>query len=296
MTRATSAGLLLAALALTPLLSACHDTHQPATKVAPDSVAMARGKVDVEGGLLDILGPENGLVTEVLVHTGDHVRRGQPLAQLDRQSADVAVALAGSAIEQAKAQYALQQSRLPAAEQEAKRWQEAARIGAADQQRADSAQQASAQIAAEMAVAKTAIAVEQDHLSLAQQSLDKRTIRAPQDAEVVKVLIQPGSTLTIDKRNAFTLLPKTPLLIRAEVNESFIGRIKVGMTATVTPEYSTSVVPLKARVSQVGQVFEPSRLGNDATPQISRVVECLLVLDVPANLRIGQNVLVKFHD
>lgn len=295
MSRALSACLLLATLAMT----ACHDARQtPAKLAAPEAaaIAMARGKIDVEGGLLDVLAADSGVVSEVLVHNGDHVIRGQALAKLDTQAADTNVALARSALLQAQAQYALQAGRLPAAQVEAKRWQEAARIGAADQQRADDTQQITVQISAEVGVAKAAVNVQEDKLKQALQELDKRTLRAPQAAEVVKVLIQPGTMLSADKRNAFTLLPKAPLIIRAEVNESFIAGIKVGMAATVSPEYSTTAAPLKAHVIQIGQIFEPSRFGSDATPQVSRVVECLLVLEQTANLRIGQNVLVKFHD
>ncbi|GAC1368970.1 MAG: hypothetical protein NVS3B3_01050 [Aquirhabdus sp.] len=106
-------------------------------------------------------------------------------------------------------------------------------------------------------------------------------------------------------------MPQRPLLIRAEVNESFIGHIKMGMKASLSPEGSSSNLPIAAHVTQIGKVYETASLGNDPTLQNGRVVACILTLDTPSPshqphrnpqskqtppLLIGQNLLVKFYD
>ena len=83
--------VLAAALAL----AACSrdDTAGKPKQAQPASpyAAVARGKIDIEGGLLKLSVPRDGVVAEVQVHEGDQVRKGQLLAMLDTEPAKLAV-------------------------------------------------------------------------------------------------------------------------------------------------------------------------------------------------------------
>ncbi len=299
---------ILLVFASTFTLIACHDQDNTIAAAAPvtDYVAMARGKVDVEGGLLDIIAPENAIFNQVNVHVGDVIKHGQVLAQLDNQADLLAVSQAQASLEQAKAQQAVQAIRLPATALSAKRLQKAAALGIAQQQQADDAIQAAQQAQAENSIALAAIHIAEQKVAEAEYALQKRTLRAPQDAEVIKVFVQPGSILTSEQRVAFTLLPKHPIIIRAEVNESFIPKIKIGMKAGLLPDSASTtskITPIAAHVTQIGKVYEPAHLSSDAIQQNNRVIVCVLTLDSSAeqqlqsqHLLIGQNVLVKFYD
>jgi multidrug resistance efflux pump len=307
-------GIAAAILVMSSIsLTAC-DNHNSAQKnSAPKSeyAAIARGKVEIEGGLLDIVAPENGIFSQINVQLGDQIKSGQILAQLDPQAAILDIDQTKAALAQAIAQLHMQNIRLPAAQRLASRWQKAAALGAAQQQQADDAAQTVAQIQAENAVAVAEVQVEQQKVAAAEYSLEKRTIRAPQAGEIVKVWVQQGSTATTDQHIAFTVLPQRPLVVRAEVNESFISHIKMGMKASLSLESSPSSAPIAAHVIQISKMYETASLGNDPTLQNGRVVSCILAFDtLPTSqqdkqnqqqntnppLLVGQNLLVKFYD
>jgi multidrug efflux pump subunit AcrA (membrane-fusion protein) len=304
----TSAVLTLLAL---PIV-ACND-HAAQSNATPKAeyAAIARGKTEVEGGLLEVNAPENSIFSHINVKQGDNIHQGQILAQLDAHAAALDLAQAKAAFAEAQAQQNMQAIRLPAAQRLASRWQKAATLGAAQQQQADDAAQAVAQIQAENAVATAEVQVEQQKVVAAEYALEKRTIRAPQAGEIIKVWVQQGSTTTADQHIAFTVLPQRPLIVRAEVNESFIGHIKMGMKASLSPEGPSSNLTVAAHVIQIGKVYETASLGNDPTLQNGRVVACILALDAPPKsqsavqdrqqtqtppLLVGQNLLVKFYD
>ena len=103
-----------------------------------------------------------------------------------------------------------------------------------------------------------------------------------------------------------TLLPARALRLRAEVNEAFIGRIKLGMRARIrldgdaldaaTGARADAALPA-ARVVRVSPLFGASRLDDEAAARGSvRVVDCFLEFDRPPPLRIGQTLRVEFHD
>jgi multidrug resistance efflux pump len=277
------------------LQCACSDSHKPEVRVNTPYAAMARGKVDIDGGLLSVVAPRAGIFNVVLVKAGQKVQRGDVLGRLNSDATDMEETLAKTELQHAKAEQAVLESRLPAAKKLAQRWQAAATAGAAEQQQADDANQASQQLQAEITVAQSAVALAAQKIHLAQYERDVRTLRAPQNAEVIKVLVQPGSSTDAQAQPVFILQPEKPLVVRAEVNESFIGLIHNGMKASVSFESNPERAPVAMHVVRIGRVIEQSRLGDDQ-PQTGRIVECILEFDNAQDLRIGQNVLVKFHD
>ena len=292
--------LVLATLGLQGCSQPDSRAPAPSTAVVPSYVAMARGTVDVEGGLLNVSTARDGVFTSVAVKPGQQVHRGDLLGQLDDRAVSLDVGMAEAEVQHATAELAALTVRQPATQQTMQRWQEAARLGAAEQQQADAASAASAQLQADIAVARAGVELARQKELQARHELVLRKILAPVDAEIIKVLVQPGSTVSLqDREPSFVLLPQRPLVVRAEVNESYVARIQSGHAAEVTLEADPSLAPIKARVVRVGRVLEAGRLSE--APQMAHDFECILELqDNPATmaqkLRIGQTVLVKFND
>jgi multidrug resistance efflux pump len=272
-------------------------TGASATAGAPTSTyaAVARGRVDIEGGLLNLSMAQEGTVAAVAVHEGDHVRRGQLLAELDDEPATLAVDAAMTGREQAQAQVALLGIRQAAAKQRAQRLVAAAAAGAGDGQSADDAREAVAQLDAERQSAQAAVAMAEQKLAAARYVLKQQKLLAPVDADVVRVSAQVGARVSPSSGVLFTLLPQKPRIVRAELNESFVAVVHPGMRADVAINGDNDHAHWGAHVLRVGEAYDQATLETD--PQVranARTVECVLTFDQPQDLRIGQRVIVRF--
>lgn len=284
-------------------LLACSRREEPiktSAAAGPAYAAIARGKIDVEGGLINLSVARDGVIAEVSVKPGDRVRRGDLLGQLDARNATIGLRLAEVELKHARAELTALSSRLPLVRQTAQRWQDAAQAGVAEQQRAAEAGQESQRLEADIGIAQSTVELARQKVALARHEIELMQVRAPADADIVKVMVQPGSTVsTQDHQAAFVLLPHRPLIVHAEVNESYIGRIHPGMPALLSLESDPGRPALKAHVTLLSPVLETARLGDEQ--QVTRTLECTLQLDddsmkAAQDLRIGQNVLVNFHD
>lgn len=290
-------GLVACALATTLALAACSKSAGPApasVAVSPYA-AVARGRIDIEGGLLTLAMPRVGVLASVVAHEGDSVKKGQLLAALDTRPAQLAVASAQAQLEQAQAQLELLAVKQAAAKLRAQRLSAAAAAGAGAGQSADDAREASAQLDAEHATDQAAIDIAMQKVAEAKYELAQRSLHAPFDATVVHVTAQPGASVTPSDA-LFTLLPDKPRIVRAELNESFVGAVHPGMRAEVVANDDRENGEWNAHVLRIGQVYGPATLENDPqTRANSRTVECVLAFDQPEQqLRIGQRVIVRF--
>jgi multidrug resistance efflux pump len=281
------------------LLAGCSQNDAPATAhaAATPYSAVARGRIDIEGGLLKLTMPSEGVVAQVDAHEGDHVHKGQLLVQLDLAPAKLALDTALAEQQQATAQIGALEERGRSASLRASRLEQAAKAGAGDMQSADDAREAARQAQVELNNARAAASLAAQKVAGARYQLELRSLRAPVDGQVVHRLVQPGASVSPAAGPIFVLLPDAPRVVRAELNESFIGVVHEGMPAEVDDDSGSGMAPLKAHVLRIGNVFGASTLEDD--PQVranTRSVECVLTFDQPpsAPLRIGQRVLVKF--
>jgi multidrug efflux pump subunit AcrA (membrane-fusion protein) len=275
----------------------------------PRSVAIARGKIEVQGGLVELSAPSSGIVESIAVAEGDTVRKGQPLLRLGGEGMQQDTDVAEAELKAAQARQQVQAVRLPAARQYAARLAEAAAAGGIDRQRADDAAQAAREIEAAAAVSAAEVKVAQSKVSQSKALLNRLVLSAPVDATVVRVAVQAGTHVEAQSTHALmVLLPNRPLQVRAELNESFAGAIRPGMLADVTVDSTAgaAVAPRQAKVVRVAPLVGPTRLEDDGSaPRAGqRVVDCFLVFEpVPAAgthgavaWRVGQNVRVNFHE
>jgi RND family efflux transporter MFP subunit len=290
----------LALVAALALAGCSHDDAADDARQAPAAspyAAVARGKIDIEGGLLKLSMPRDGVVAEIKVHEGDRVKKGQLLAMLDTEPSKLAVTSAEAEQKQAQAQADLLEARMKAADQRAERLDAAAKAGAGDAQSADDAREASRQLQGELTNARANAALAAQKLAGARYELAQRSLLAPVDGEIVQRLIQPGATASPQGGPAFVLLPEQPRLVRAELNESFVRAVSPGMRAEVVDDSGSGMPNLTAHVLRIGTVFGASALEDDPLVRANtRTVECVLAFDQPppASARIGQRVLVRF--
>jgi len=286
-------------LAAATVLSGCgRDRHaQPATgqaKVA-QYAAVARGSIDVEGGMLPLSIAVPGVVAEVHAHVGDKVRKGQVLATLDASDARAALDIAQGKLQQAQAQARMIALRLKAAQHRAKTLAEAAAAGADAGQHAAAAGNQASELVAQQASASAEVAVARGELERARHVLRLHTLRAPVDALVTQVQVQPGESVSAESGPLFTLLPDAPRIVTAEINSDYVARIHKGMQAEVVMDDDSEQPVGMAHVTVVGQVFGPSTLEEDPSLRANiRTVKCRLRFDKPQSLRVGQRVLVRF--
>lgn len=289
-------GFVLSALLL---LAGCSKSADVSASAAPQPehtyAAVARGKIDIEGGLLALSMPRAGILAKITVHEGDYVKKGQLLAALNTRPAQLAVDTARAQLEQARAQLRLLEVKRAAARHRAKRLIAAAAAGAGDGQSADDARAAVRQLGAEQVAAHAAADIASQRLIAAQYDLQRDSLYAPFDALVVRVAAQPGASVSPSSGALFTLLPEKPRIVRAELNENFVGLIHPGMRAEVVADNDAETAHWSAHVLRVGQVYGAATLVND--PQVranARAVECVLAFDRPQYLRIGERVIVRF--
>lgn len=263
------------------------------------AVAVARGKIDVEGGLLELAPVVSGVVQQLMIKEGQSVEKGQVLLRLadDASRADLAVAESESQLAQITLK--ARQARLPELKTTLGRWQTAAKAGAADLQNVDEAARALRDAQSEVDIAAAEASVAKRKVEQLRALQQRHELRAPEAATVVRLGTHVGSTVQAAS-NVLVLLPNRPLIVRAEVNESFIPSIRAGMRATVVSDGDGAAdrqeLPA-ATVERISPVYGTARLQDDTQRGPVRVVESVLQFEKPpANARVGQNVRISFYE
>jgi HlyD family secretion protein len=265
--------------------------------VAPPSpyAAIANGKVDVEGGVVEVAARRAGVVSEVFVKEGDTVRKGQVLARQEDQDMVLAVNSARAAVAQAQSQVALNQINVRIAQRELERLKKVAPSNLIAQQQIDQAGDSVATAQAQLAIQEATVASMQSQLEQAVYNHDLTIIRAPMDGKIIRRYANPGAgASTLNVSIMFDLEPAIPFIIRAEIIESAIPDVYVGQEAEITPESDPSKVAV-GKVLRVAGTFGAQKLKSDSATEATdeRVVQ-VVVSASDAPFLIGQRVLVKF--
>jgi multidrug resistance efflux pump len=257
--------------------------------------AIANGKADVEGGIIQVAARRQGIVRDVLVQEGEDVVAGQPLAKQEDDDARLAADTASASLASARAQVSLYQVQLRTGQREYKRLQTLSTSNFVAGQRLDAAQDQIASAQASIQAQQAAIQVASAQLAQARYNQELTVIRAPANGRIARRYANPGAgASTLNVTPMFDLEPETSRIVRAEIVEADIPNVTIGQEVEIQPEGD----PTKTYVGKVlrrAAVFGARKLASDDPNQRSdeRVVEVVVSAD-GAPLLVGQRVLVKF--
>jgi RND family efflux transporter MFP subunit len=257
--------------------------------------AIANGKADIEGGIIQVAARRQGIVREVFVQEGQDVVAGQELAKQEDDDARLAAATASAALASARAQEAVYQVQLRTGQREYKRLQNLSASNFVAGQRLDAAQDQISSANANIQAQQAAIQVATAQLAQSRYNQELTVIRAPADGRIARRYANPGSgASTLNVTPMFDLEPQTARIVRAEIVEADIPNVTIGQEVEIQPEGD----PTKTYIGKVlrrAAVFGARKLASDDPSQRSdeRVVEVVVSAD-GAPILVGQRVLVKF--
>jgi HlyD family secretion protein len=296
--------------------------------------AVALGRVEPRSREIRIAAPAPARIAAVLVSANDKVFAGELLLRLDDEeavarvaAAEARVALAkrarndqampaGSA-ERRKAEDAAYDAERAAADARATLDRVAAerRAGSATQADLDAARTALSRaqdrqrdqrdaLAKLRAASDTALPsrlegelnVARAEWTLALAALEKTRIRAPFDAAVLQVDARPGELAVPAIEPALMVLGDTTALrVRAEVDEQYLGRMRVGQPVVVRAA-AFHGRDFAGKVASIARIVGPSRINARGPRKFSDVdvLEVAVDLPEPGPLVVGEQVDVYF--
>ena len=289
----------LAGLFFSTALTSCAEKPPAPTAASlaspPTGLVYAKGRIDIEGGLIRLAASRDGLVKSVSVEEGQRVRPGDVLALIDDQPARLASAVATAELAQARAAVPPLQVHLIAADREVARLTPLVASEAAAPADLDQARDQAALLRAELAAAEAATATAEARLRAGDYEVEQRIVRAPLDGWIVKRYARPGDGVsTLNVTPLFLFAPDSPRIVRADLDERFVEKVRAGLPAEVVIEADeTRVIP--GKILRVGQVFGvKTPTGEPGERLDQRVVECVVSVE-DQSLRIGQRVLVRIR-
>lgn len=290
----------LLSIVVSVMLLACDpdagaDADRAQQRKSTEFVAAAKGRIDIEGGVIRLAARRDGIVERVLVEEGDRVKANQVVAQLDSQQAIIGVGLARAELQQAQRAVATVRLKRASAEREEKRLAPLAEEGIAARQEYDAARDQTLLLGSELASAQSAVEVALSRLRNAESEVDHRVVRAPLDGQIVRRQARPGDGVsTLNVTPLFLFAPNAARIVRAELEERFLSLVHPGQSAEVSLE-ADEATRFQATVLRLGKVVGSRTPGDDpAEKNDVRVVECVLAIDAP-DLLIGQRVIVRIR-
>lgn len=263
----------------------------------PEYTAISSGKVDVEGGLVDIAARAPGIVTEVLVQEGDEVVKDQILARQDDEDAILSRNRTAAQLRQAEAQIPILEVQLEAAKREENRVKRLIDSSAVSQQTYEQAVDRTLQLEAQLEAQHASVQLARAQLAQANYQVELYIVRAPADGKIVRRYANPGSgASTLQVTPMFQLQPDAQRIVRAEVAEQSIGSVHQGQAVEIVPESDQSL-SYPGTVMRIADVMGARKLRSDDPSQRAdeRVVE-VVVDATSAPVLVGQRVFVKFID
>jgi HlyD family secretion protein len=257
--------------------------------------AVANGKADVEGGVIEVAARRGGIIREVFVQEGDSVVKGQILARQEDEEQRLAVERSRAELAQVQAQVVALDVALATARRENARYTSLAASNYVAGQKIDQTRDAILNAQASLTAQRAAVATTAARVREAEYNLELTVIRAPADGRILRRNANPGSgASTLNVSTLFNLEPKAPRIVRAEIAERALPVVAVGQQVEIVPEADITKV-FTGKVIRRAGVFGARKLQSDDPSERSdeRVVEVVVSAE-GAPLLIGQRVLVKF--
>lgn len=236
-------------LAALTALAACGGSQQ--TTTLPEYAVAERRTIVINAEATGIVEPINvievksrasGQITNLPVETGSHVNPGDLLVQLDTREMT-------NNLNQSLADARAARARLDVAQAQRTRTQGLFEQGVVTSQELESS-------GLDLENAQAALIRAEIDVDLAQQRLDDATVRAPSRGTIIERLVAPGQVIvsaTSSASGGTTLMNMANLdrvRVRAMVNETDIGQVRVGLSARVTVD----AYPTRPFVGEVEKV------------------------------------------
>jgi macrolide-specific efflux system membrane fusion protein len=273
-----------------------HDSRATALKTARvirrdfSSVVLATGAVKPQVGAEVRVGARiSGKVEHLYANIGDHVKKGQVIAELEKADLEAAVAKARAEVEVAKAKVADAEARLRLAELECQRQLNLIKKDFTSQQAVDKALKEKHSAQAGLNLARKQLDAARAALKEAQVKLSYATITAPISGVIASVSTQEGETVTAGlKAPTFvTIIDLKRLQVDAYVDEVDIGKIRPGQKCIFTvdafpnKEFHGTVVAIYPNA-----VIQENVVNYDVVVEITDAYEGLLRPEMTANVTI----------
>jgi HlyD family secretion protein len=313
-------------------------TPNPLLPPTLEAFVAAPGRVEPVSEEIEVGTEISGKIKAVLVDEGDQMQQGQHMAILENRDYAARLAAAEARLAQAQAELrrvmngARSQERREAravveqtesvmwnAELELARRQWLLQHGAISKEEADRAERdlrvararnheakerhALIDAAAreeDRARAQATVALARAQVSEARAHLDKTFIRAPVTGVVVRKRIHVGESVSpeVPYATLFTIADTSTLRVRVDVDETDVGKIRLGQRAYVTAD-AYSDHKFWGQVVRIGQVLGKKniRTNNPAERVDTKILETLVELDsnqgLPLGLRVDAFILVN---
>jgi HlyD family secretion protein len=331
---ATLAGVALLAISLFTLRG---EASEPSTAAPEPALVAGPGRVEPVSEEIELGADLGGKLRQVPVEEGDRVERGQILAVLEnadyearvalaraelalreaelrrvangaraqeRREAAAAVREAEAVLENARVEY---QRRKTGYEQEVFSREEADRaereIGVARARHAAAVERWNLLEAGEREEdhrrAEALVALAQARLAEARALYEKTIIRSPIAGVVLRKHLKAGEIFSEMRQSPIlTLGDSATLRVRVDVDETDIGRVRLGQSAYVTADAFPGE-KFTGRVVRIGQLLGKKNIRTDEPAERvdTKVLETLIQLDpgraLPPGLRVDAFILVK---
>jgi multidrug resistance efflux pump len=298
-TRGCFVALMIVAL-LSPPLHAQDRAEFPLAEESAAFIAVARGIVEPSGGLMRLAAQREGLIETVLVEEGDRVTAGQELARLNDTAAQVQLTIAQTELAQSLLQERLARLRAQTTQAEAKRLASLRAADAIPARQIDEAMNAAEVAAIELDIAGQGVILAQQRLTEHQAAIDAHVVRAPAGGIILRRTARPGDgTSTSTVTEMFLLAPDGPLVLRAQLDEQFVGLVQVGQSAEILRERNDGT-RLTGTVGRIAPLFGSLAAGQSAQgtgSDAARTLEISIQLEGPedqlAQLVLGQRMIAR---
>ncbi|HEV3144059.1 MAG TPA: HlyD family efflux transporter periplasmic adaptor subunit [Gemmataceae bacterium] len=148
--------------------------------------------------------------------------------------------------------------------------------------------------------AERAVKVAEDTLRAAEKIVEEHILLAPKDGSIAQLNVQVGEAIGPNSPTPpVRFRPKGDLIVRAEVDQAHIDRVKVGMPVALTNSGGPGSLQWKGTVERISDIIGPRRQRILEPGQYNdvRTCECIIRVDSDSDhpLRLGQVMVVRIH-
>ena len=266
---------------------------EAAGKRTVSQIVKASGQIE-PASKVEISTKVGGEIVDLPIKEGDHVKVGQVLVQIERETYQAALEQAVAMLDQAKSGVRRAQVQLADAKRNLRLTKEVFARAAATQQALDQAQLAYDVAGVDLESARHIVAQRRHAVDSARDDLARTTIRSPIDGEVIRLDVEKGETVVPGTMNLpgsvlLTVADMSSLLAEVDVNEVDVPLVHVGQKADV------SLDSLGEKILH-GKITEIATSGDkDATLGVVRFKVKVHILDPDPALRPAMTAKVSIY-